>query len=78
MRVENHYENLLQTQGGAAVIFALKNMGWKDENSVKQTFEGKIDLNAKIMVVPEFKDNTGLTTNTGGANNGSKGSTEEK
>jgi len=35
LRIERQYEALATTMGGAGPIFILKNMGWKDESTVK-------------------------------------------
>ena len=35
--IEREYEELLQTIGGSAIIFALKNFGWKDEQGIRHS-----------------------------------------
>jgi hypothetical protein len=41
LRIENHYEELLQTGTPAAAIFALKNFNWTDKTEVEQTITDK-------------------------------------
>jgi hypothetical protein len=40
-KIEKHYEELLQTGGGAGAIFALKNFGWKDKTETDLTSNGE-------------------------------------
>lgn len=35
--IEKHYEEILQTGGGSAAIFALKNFGWTDKQLLEHT-----------------------------------------
>ena len=39
-RIENHYEQMLQGNSVAGPIFALKNMGWQDNQSIDHTSKG--------------------------------------
>ena len=48
--IEQEYEMLLQTVGGSAVIFALKNFGWEDKNKVEHTIS---DLGNSINAARE-------------------------
>ena len=54
-RIENEYEEILQTVGGSGAIFALKNFGWKDktehELSGQITVMEKIKINGKPMEI---------------------------
>lgn len=47
-RVHNIYEIDLRKKGRSGDIFALKNFGWKDQNSVDHTTNGK-DFPAPIL-----------------------------
>jgi len=40
MRIEHHYESLLQGNSVAGPIFALKNLGWVDSQSIDHTSKG--------------------------------------
>lgn len=35
LRIENEYEDRLNEGAGAGAIFALKNLGWKDQTDIK-------------------------------------------
>jgi len=41
MQIENHYEQLLQGNSVAGPIFALKNLGWTDSQSIDHTTGGE-------------------------------------
>lgn len=41
LRVEKHYEGLLQGNGVAGPIFALKNLGWSDRQEIDHTSKGE-------------------------------------
>jgi hypothetical protein len=40
-KIEQHYEELAQTNGGGAVVFILKNFGWKDRTETDLTSNGQ-------------------------------------
>ena len=40
-RIEKHYEQMLQGNSVAGPIFALKNMGWQDNQSIDHTSKGE-------------------------------------
>ncbi len=44
LRIENNYEKGLWNKSCTGVIFALKNMGWKDKSEVENTIKGSIDV----------------------------------
>jgi hypothetical protein len=48
--IEREYEELAQTKGGPAAIFALKNFGWEDKNKVEHTIS---DLGNSINAARE-------------------------
>lgn len=50
-KVHNAYEKDLRKKGRSGDIFALKNFGWKDQQQVDQTTNGK-DLPTPILYVP--------------------------
>lgn len=45
LKVENHYEKLLQGTNSTGSIFALKNFGWKDKQEVEHS--GEMTINDK-------------------------------
>ena len=47
MRIESAYEELLQTKAFAGAIFALKNFGWTDKQTIEH--EGKLELPRIIL-----------------------------
>jgi hypothetical protein len=51
-RIEQNYEELLQTTGGSGPIFALKNFGWKDAQEIEHKGESN-----KITIIypPDYK-----------------------
>lgn len=49
LRIENALERKLENNSVAGVIFALKNMGWKDKTEVEQS--GNVGLNITGMQV---------------------------
>jgi len=42
--IEGEYELLLQENNVTGIIFALKNMGWKDKQDIHQVIEERLDL----------------------------------
>ncbi len=54
--IEKEYEEILQTVGGSAAIFALKNFGWKDKSEIEQT----VKLPKPIMGGTSVQDNDSL------------------
>jgi len=51
LKVENHYEKLLQGNMVAGPVFALKNMGWTDKQEIDHTSKGdKINTQPSIVV----------------------------
>jgi len=49
LRIESHYEKLLQGNAVTGPIFALKNLGWSDKQEIDHTSGGeKINLNVTV------------------------------
>lgn len=49
LRIETHYEGLLQVQSSAGPIFALKNFGWKDKQEIEQQSETSLTIVRKVL-----------------------------
>lgn len=49
LRIEQHYEELLQLESSSGAIFALKNMDWSDRVISDQNHSGEIVITRKII-----------------------------
>ena len=54
LRVEGNYEKMLHKQSCAGAIFALKNFGWMDSQSIDHTTKGE-KINSELgMLIDKF------------------------
>jgi hypothetical protein len=56
LRVEASYEKGLRENNVAGVIFALKNMGWKDKTETDMNLTGQVPIQ---IIMPPDEGNTG-------------------